>query len=71
MANLPNDTYSTLNDLAINLQASRKKCTIIFAHNGIGKTSLSVAFKDIEKIASDGARRNTLYYNAFTKSLSQ
>ena len=69
MANLPNDTYSTLNDLAMKLQASRKKCTIIFAHNGIGKTSLSVAFKDIEKIASDGARRNTLYYNAFTEDL--
>lgn len=69
MANLPNDTYDTLNTLALDIQNSRKKCSIIYAHNGIGKTSLSVAFKNIEKNASDGKRRNTLYYNAFTEDL--
>lgn len=69
MANLPNDTYDALNTLAIDIQNSRKKCSVIYAHNGIGKTSLSVAFKNVEKKASKGKRRNTLYYNAFTEDL--
>lgn len=69
MANLQNDIFATLNDLAMDIQSCKKKSFIIYAHNGIGKTSLSVAFKNIEKKASNGERRNTLYYNAFTEDL--
>ena len=42
-----------------------KKCYLVFAHNGTGKTRLSSAFKDLGK--KTGA--DTLYYNAFTEDL--
>lgn len=61
-----NKSYIDLNALAQDLRDSEKKNTIIFAHNGIGKTSLSVAFKDIAKQRGEG---DTLYYNAFTEDL--
>ena len=42
--------FATLDDLAAHLRqriaADKKKCTLIFAHNGTGKTRLSMAFKD-------------------------
>ncbi|HVI58240.1 MAG TPA: AAA family ATPase [Luteimonas sp.] len=54
--------------------ASRKGTTkvngndfaLIFAHNGVGKTRLSMDFKDHGK---RGGRRDTLYFNAFTEDL--
>ena len=55
-----------MSELAHDLRLSEKKNTVIFAHNGVGKTSLSVAFKNIAK--QDGAG-DTLYYNAFTEDL--
>lgn len=39
---------------------------LVFAHNGVGKTRLSMEFKDIGK---DGDKRDTLYFNAFTEDL--
>jgi len=39
---------------------------LIFAHNGIGKTRLSMDFKDLGK---GGGKRDTLYFNAFTEDL--
>lgn len=39
---------------------------LIFAHNGVGKTRLSMDFKNLGK--RDG-RRDTLYFNAFTEDL--
>ena len=39
---------------------------LIFAHNGVGKTRLSMEFKDIGKIRG---KRDTLYFNAFTEDL--
>ena len=39
---------------------------LVFAHNGVGKTRLSMEFKDLGK--QDG-KRDTLYFNAFTEDL--
>lgn len=39
---------------------------LLFAHNGVGKTRLSMEFKDIGK---KGNGRDTLYFNAFTEDL--
>lgn len=66
MSNQMKDSYSTLIELAQDLKNSEKKNTVIFAHNGVGKTSLSVAFKNIGK--QDGVG-DTLYYNAYTEDL--
>ena len=55
-----------LNDLAGRLRQQNKKCQLIFAHNGTGKTRLSMAFKDLGK---QGNSRDTLYFNAFTEDL--
>lgn len=49
-----------------------KKCYLLFAHNGTGKTRLSCAFKDLGKKAIRGSTEktaDTLYYNAFTEDL--
>ncbi len=43
-----------------------KKYFLLFAHNGIGKTRLSMFFKELGK---NGGERDTLYYNAFTEDL--
>lgn len=39
---------------------------LLFAHNGVGKTRLSMAFKQLGK---RNGKRDTLYYNAFTEDL--
>lgn len=39
---------------------------LIFAHNGVGKTRLSMAFKQIGR---KSGKRDTLYFNAFTEDL--
>lgn len=41
-------------------------CVLLFAHNGVGKTRLSMEFKDIGK---KGRGADTLYFNAFTEDL--
>ena len=47
MPNQLKESYKELSELAQDLRSSEKKNTIIFAHNGVGKTSLSVAFKNV------------------------
>lgn len=66
MPNQLKESYSELRELAQDLRNSDKKYNIIFAHNGVGKTSLSVEFKNIAK---EGGNGDTLYYNAFTEDL--
>lgn len=66
MPELLKESYTDLRELAQDLRISGKKNTIIFAHNGVGKTSLSVEFKNIAK--GEGAS-DTLYYNAYTEDL--
>ncbi len=43
-----------------------KNCILLFAHNGIGKTRLSMEFKEQGK---DRDQRDTLYFNAYTEDL--
>lgn len=49
------------------LAPENKRFALIFAHNGVGKTQLSIAFKELGKI--DGDAKDTLYFNAFTEDL--
>ena len=45
---------------------------LLFAFNGIGKTRLSAAFKDLGKVVDENDEvqsRDTLYFNAFTEDL--
>jgi anticodon nuclease len=49
-----------------------KDLILIFAHNGIGKTRLSMEFKQIGKTFDEDGNvtsRDTLYFNAFTEDL--
>jgi hypothetical protein len=49
-----------------------KKVTLIFAHNGTGKTRLSMEFKELGKTLDENGQttaRDTLYFNAFTEDL--
>lgn len=68
--------FATLDELAAHLRqqiaAQNKKCTLVFAHNGTGKTRLAMAFKDQGKTRdADGTvtARDTLYFNAYTEDL--
>jgi len=65
--------FNTLSEVAADFRKdltgdNRKKKSLIllFAHNGTGKTRLSMEFKELGK--TEGAR-DTLYFNAFTEDL--
>lgn len=58
--------FSDLDELAQHLRGQDKKAILIFAYNGIGKTRLSMAFKELGK---QDEQRDTLYFNAFTEDL--
>ncbi len=64
----PAETHANLPALADHLRAvlADKKCVLLYAYNGTGKTRLSMEFKDIGKQGDD---RDTLYFNAFTEDL--
>lgn len=68
MALAPAETYADLPALAAHLREvlDSKKCVMLYAYNGTGKTRLSMEFKDIGK---QGDSRDTLYFNAFTEDL--
>lgn len=66
----------TLTEIAQELKNSPKKVQLIYAFNGVGKTRLSRAFKELvspkheEEEAQDGDTGvKVLYYNAFTEDL--
>lgn len=65
------ESFNNLNEVAINLRGKikpeKKTALLVFAHNGIGKTQLSMAFKERGKTGDD--TRDTLYFNAFTEDL--
>jgi len=50
-------------------ELENKKFILLYAYNGVGKTRLSTAFKDLGKDAEDEGKRDTLYFNAFTEDL--
>jgi hypothetical protein len=56
----------SLEDVAEHIREFNKKYTLLYAYNGVGKTRLSVAFKNKGK---EGGRIDTIYYNAFTEDL--
>lgn len=43
-----------------------KHFVLLYAHNGVGKTRLSMAFKNLGR---NGDERDTLYFNAYTEDL--
>lgn len=62
-------SFSDLEPLAVSLRTKlggKPKYILIYAYNGVGKTRLSMAFKDVGKL-NGGA--DTLYFNAFTEDL--
>lgn len=67
----------TLKQIALQLQASKKKVQLIYAFNGTGKTRLSREFKELIAPKMDGeeapqsvlAQKKILYYSAFTEDL--
>jgi hypothetical protein len=49
-----------------------KRCVVLYAYNGVGKTRLSTEFKNIGKrrdAAGEVVEQDTLYFNAFTEDL--
>lgn len=69
----PEKQNDELKKIAQQLVDSDKKVQLIYAFNGIGKTRLSRAVKDLvaPKVEEDGepSRRKILYYSAFTEDL--
>lgn len=64
----PAENFVNLPTLAAHLRETLtdKKCILLYAYNGTGKTRLSMEFKTIGKQGDD---RDTLYFNAFTEDL--
>ncbi len=58
-----------LTKIAEVLKEAQEKIILIYAFNGIGKTRLSVAYKDITKNAA--AKHTGVYYNAYSEDLFQ
>ncbi len=60
------ETYTDLNKIATSLREKleNKKCILLFAHNHVGKTRLSMEFKNIGK--KENGTPDTLYFNSFT-----
>ena len=64
--------FTDLKSLATQLRdtLATKKYVLLFAYNGVGKTRLSRAFKDLGKrVEGEEITADTLYYNAFTEDL--
>src|SRR5690606_12992625 len=61
-------SFPSLTALAKHLrdELENKKYILLYAYNGIGKTRLSIEFKNLGKC---GDQRDTLYFNAFTEDL--
>lgn len=53
-------------------ELERKKFVLLYAHNGVGKTRLSGAFRDLGRAVNEygeTTQRDTLYFNAYTEDL--
>lgn len=65
-------SFSRLEDFVTHLREQDKKVHLLFAYNGIGKTRLSMNFRQAGKILDengDVVERDTLYFNAYTEDL--
>jgi hypothetical protein len=68
------ESFPALPELALRLRAEleKRKCVLLYAYNGTGKTRLSMAFRDEGRVVNDDAettQRDTLYFNAYTEDL--
>jgi hypothetical protein len=64
--------FLSFGDIVEHIRDLNKKYTLVYAHNGTGKTRLSMAFRQAGKtFDADGnvTARDTLYFNAFTEDL--
>ena len=57
-----------MEDLAKQIFDFKENIVLIYAFNGVGKTRLSVAYKDITKAANNGDHSG-VYYNAYSEDL--
>lgn len=69
-----NNQYDSLEDISkyFRMLLNEKKCIVLFAYNGTGKTRLSVEFKSLgQQLNEETGEKtaDTLYYNAFTEDL--
>lgn len=67
-------SFSDLPSLARHLrnELERKRFVLLYAYNGVGKTRLSGAFRDLGRVLNEygeTAQRDTLYFNAYTEDL--
>lgn len=64
--------FVSMDEVANYVRSQNKKNLILYAHNGTGKTRLSMAFKESGKERNEEGevtKRDTLYFNAFTEDL--
>ncbi|MCF1753179.1 AAA family ATPase [Mariniradius sediminis] len=63
--------YKTLRNVGVRLRddLNDHNYVLLYAHNGTGKTRLSVEFKNISKRKKRNPVIDTLYFNAFTEDL--
>lgn len=64
--------FLSVDEVANYVRRQNKKNLILYAHNGTGKTRLSMAFKESGKernAEGEVTGRDTLYFNAFTEDL--
>lgn len=59
-----------LTDIAKEIKKAKESIILIYAFNGIGKTRLSVAYKNLTKKVNGGNHAG-VYYNAFSEDLFQ
>lgn len=68
MSNTPLNNAVDIVNVAQAIRDSEKNLILIYAFNGIGKTRLSVAFKDLTKSLNSGNHAG-VYYNAYSEDL--
>lgn len=71
---MPPVSFPDLPALAQHLQDDllRKRFVLLYAYNGVGKTRLSGAFRDLRRVVDEygeTTQRDTLYFNAYTEDL--
>jgi len=58
----------TLEEIAKQLNETYEKIILVYAFNSVGKTQLSVAYKNFTK-ANNGGKHTGVYYNAYSEDL--
>jgi protease II len=65
---MSNEYLEAIVGVAQTIKDSDKNLILIYAFNSVGKTRLSVAFKDLNK-AQNGGNPAGVYYNAYSEDL--